>query len=147
MSLLLLLDHAAGSAVSVFPGVGALTITGYAPTVSQPQTINPGVGSITLTGYAPTVTQPQTVSPSAGSVTLIGYAPTVTQSATVATTTQGGGHPGSRPAGQSSGHAAARHDNAHDLIFNDRPENFSQRSWMAVTELLLAIANSELMEE
>lgn len=46
---------------SVNPGVGSLTITGYAPTVSQSggsnTAVNPGVGSLAITGYAPTVAQ------------------------------------------------------------------------------------------
>lgn len=66
----------------VTPGVGAMTLTGAAPTVtaSDHQSITPGVGSLTLTGEGPTVaaTDHQTATPTAGSLLLTGYAPTVT---------------------------------------------------------------------
>ena len=40
------------------PGLGEVTLTGYAPTVfaSDNKNVSPGTGEITLTGYAPTVT-------------------------------------------------------------------------------------------
>ena len=68
---------------SVNPGAGSLTITGYAPTVTQngPQSVNPGAGTLTITGYAPTVAQSgalnTAVNPGVGSLTITGYAPTV----------------------------------------------------------------------
>ena len=47
------------SSVSADPGVGNITITGYAPTVVQdgPIALTPDVGLLTITGYAPRVTQ------------------------------------------------------------------------------------------
>ena len=60
---------------------GALTLTGFAPTVSTSaaQTIAVPAASLTLTGFAPTVaaTANQAISVPAGSLTLTGYAPTV----------------------------------------------------------------------
>jgi hypothetical protein len=49
----------AAAAVSLAPGVGTLTITGYAPTVEQTITggVSPGVGTMVITGYAPAVDQ------------------------------------------------------------------------------------------
>lgn len=66
------------------PGVGALTITGYAPSVSQPQAVTPGVGALTIAGYAPTVAQPHVVAPGAGTLALTGYAPSIAQPHAVA---------------------------------------------------------------
>lgn len=61
---------------------GALTLTGYAPTVTAGGTASTSVpaGAVTLTAYAPTVTAGGTASTSVplGTVTLTGYAPTVT---------------------------------------------------------------------
>ena len=69
------------NSVTPDPGVGSLTITGYAPTVAQAanQSVLPGVGSLTITGYAPAVAQTanQSVLPGVGSLTITGYAPTV----------------------------------------------------------------------
>lgn len=97
---------AAGSGTNIMPGQGSLTLTGYAPSISQPQAVNPGAGSmaitgyapsvsqssatainpgagaITITGYAPTIVQPQTAAPGAGALSITGYAPTVTQNVT-----------------------------------------------------------------
>jgi len=65
------------------PGVASLTLTGFAPTVTQTahQEVSPGVASLTLTGFAPTVTQTanQEVSPGTEILTLTGFAPTVEQ--------------------------------------------------------------------
>ena len=65
-------------------GVGNIAITGYAPTISQPVAVAPGAGAIALTGYAPTVAQPIAVAPGVGSIALTGYAPAVTQPHAVA---------------------------------------------------------------
>ena len=75
-------DSASGTNTSVNPGVGNLVLTGYAPTISQPQTAAPGVGNITLTGYAPTVAQAvnTNVVPDVGNIVITGQTPTVTQS-------------------------------------------------------------------
>jgi hypothetical protein len=67
------------------PGVGALALTGYAPTLAQTanQALTPGVGSIGVTGYAPTITQGVTtdIAPGVGTLALTGYAPTLAQTA------------------------------------------------------------------
>lgn len=69
----------------VNPGAGALTLTGFAPTVAQSvnQGVTPVTGALSLTGYAPTVTQSSTTSilPQPDALTLTGYAPTVTRTA------------------------------------------------------------------
>jgi Concanavalin A-like lectin/glucanases superfamily len=69
-----------GNNNSASPGVGTLTLTGFAPSITQPQTAGPGVGSLTLAGFSPTVAQPQTAAPGVGSLALAGFAPTVAQS-------------------------------------------------------------------
>lgn len=71
---------ATSGGVSIAPGVGALTITGYAPSIAQPHAVAAGVGSLTITGHAPTVEQVSGVQPGVGTLTLSGYAPTVAQS-------------------------------------------------------------------
>lgn len=83
--LVYLTYSAASSGTTVTPGTGALTLTGYAPTVTAQGnvTVTPGVASITVTGYAPTVTAPETVTPGGGALSLTGYAPTVTAPETV----------------------------------------------------------------
>ena len=79
---------------TVTPGVGSLTLTGYAPTVTAQKniTVTPGAGSLTLTGFAPTVsaTQSKTVLPGTGTLTITGYAPSVTVPTSV-TVTPGAG--------------------------------------------------------
>ena len=65
----------------VNPDVGVLTITGFAPTIAQPQTAAPSVGTLTITGFAPSVVQNTAVAPGAGALTITGFAPTVSQSA------------------------------------------------------------------
>lgn len=67
--------------IAVGPAVGSIVLTGYAPTVAQAVAVNPGAGAITITGYAPSISQPQAVNPDAGTLTLTGYAPVVTQGA------------------------------------------------------------------
>jgi hypothetical protein len=66
-----------GGGVNVTPGVGVLTVTGFAPTVSTPVNCTPGVGSLTLTGDAPTVATPVNTTPGVGTLTLTGPAPAV----------------------------------------------------------------------
>ena len=63
--------------VTITPAPLSLTLTGYAPTVSRPVTVTPGVLSLQLTGYAPTVSTPRTAIPGALVLHLAGYAPTV----------------------------------------------------------------------
>lgn len=67
--------------VALVPGAGSLAITGYAPSIAQPHAVAPGAGSIALTGYAPSVTQPHAVAPGVGSLAITGYAPTLAQTA------------------------------------------------------------------
>ena len=69
----------AGAGLSANPGLGALTLTGYAPTAIVPERISSGLGALTLTGIAPTVTQQLKVSSGLGALSLTGLAPTVTQ--------------------------------------------------------------------
>jgi hypothetical protein len=63
---------------------GALTATGFAPTVSATanQTVTAGLGEATLTGFAPTVTATnhQTVAAGLGALVATGYEPTVSAS-------------------------------------------------------------------
>lgn len=102
-----IVNTSTASNTAVDPGVGSLSITGYAPVVQQitpgvsssyvvrgSQSVNawnyvlstavqitPGVGSITFTGYAPAIGQNHSVLPAAGSLTITGYAPTLAQTA------------------------------------------------------------------
>jgi len=62
------------------PDVGLLTITGYAPVVSQPKSADPDVGVLTITGFAPTIEQTHQALPDVGLLTLQGFAPTIAQS-------------------------------------------------------------------
>lgn len=71
----------AGAGTTVSVPVGAVSVTGYAPTVSATanQSISVPTGVVSLTGYAPTVSTSasQSISVPAGAVSLTGYAPTV----------------------------------------------------------------------
>lgn len=71
-----------GGSVYIDVPAGAVTLTGYAPTVTAVGTASTSVpaGAVTLTAFAPTVTAGGTASTSVplGTVTLTGYAPTVT---------------------------------------------------------------------
>ena len=82
---------AAGTNVN--PDVGTVAITGYAPSIAQPQTAAPGVGTVTITGYAPSVSQAanQSVSPGVGTVSITGYAPDVQIAAASQNITAGAG--------------------------------------------------------
>lgn len=64
-------------AIVVSPGVGVLTLTGFAPTIKTPRVVLPGVGVLTLTGFAPKVIIGIVVKPGVGALTLTGFAPTV----------------------------------------------------------------------
>jgi hypothetical protein len=76
---------APASNIAVNPGGGALTLTGYAPTVVRGITTNaaPSAVAMVVAGYAPSVTQGLTtsVSPAAGALTVTGYVPSVSQTA------------------------------------------------------------------
>tara|TARA_S200002703_G_scaffold1263_1_gene2212 strand:+ start:12001 stop:13455 length:1455 start_codon:yes stop_codon:yes gene_type:complete len=70
-----------GTGITVTPGSGSLTYTGYAPTVSvtNNKIVEVPAGSLTYTGYVPSVTASnhQTVEIPVGSLTYTGYAPSV----------------------------------------------------------------------
>lgn len=74
-----------GGGTSVTTGLGALSITGYAPTITAPRAVTTGVGALTVTGLAPTVTVQQRVTAGLGALTVTGLAPTVSLSTAVAT--------------------------------------------------------------
>lgn len=73
----------AAGGTTVAPSKGALTFTGYVPTVTRTdnQTVAPAKGALAFTGKVPTVTRTdnQTVAPAKGALTFTGYVPTVTQ--------------------------------------------------------------------
>lgn len=77
------LDVVSGGGTSISPSDGSLTLTGYAPSVSQSanQTVTPTHGGLVLTGYVPTLTQAasQTISPTSCSMLLTGHTPSVAQ--------------------------------------------------------------------
>jgi hypothetical protein len=60
-------------------GTGALSVTGFAPSVvaTGPQTATPGVGALIVTGFAPNAvaTGPQSVAPGVGSLVVVGMRP------------------------------------------------------------------------
>lgn len=68
---------------SLTPNQGAVTFTGQVPTVARTanQALTPGVGAVSFTGYAPTVSQSSgtTINPGVGAVTFTGYAPSISQ--------------------------------------------------------------------
>jgi hypothetical protein len=67
----------AGSGVTVEPGVGALTLTGFAPTIGTPVTVSPGTGALVFTGFAPVISSGPTITPGTGELVLTGFAPTI----------------------------------------------------------------------
>ena len=75
----------AGAGTTVSVPLGAVSVAGYAPTVTATanQTISVPVGAVSLAGYAPTISTSasQAIAVPAGAVTLAGYAPTVTATA------------------------------------------------------------------
>jgi hypothetical protein len=76
-----------GVTTSVAPGTASLAITGYAPSVTQGMTtsVTPAPAAMTISGYAPTVAQTaaQTVAPAPAGLAFTGYAPTVTRGASL----------------------------------------------------------------
>lgn len=68
---------AAGGGATVSVPAGSLTLTGFAPTVSNPLSIAIPAASLTLSGFAPTVSTAVSISVPAGSLTLTGFAPVV----------------------------------------------------------------------
>jgi hypothetical protein len=66
--------------ITVEPGVGAVTLAGFAPTVGLPVTVSPGKGDIVIAGFAPTIDFTAagiTISPGRGEITITGFAPTI----------------------------------------------------------------------
>lgn len=77
---------------NVTPDVGALTGSGYAPTWSSEAAGSsfsgtPATGEITLSGYTPTVETPRNISTLTGEISVTGYAPTVQTPVNVTTST------------------------------------------------------------
>lgn len=68
--------------ISVTPDVGALSVTGIEPTALVDTLVTPGVGALDVTGLEPTVTttQNQNIEVPAGALDLTGLEPTVTAS-------------------------------------------------------------------
>lgn len=66
-----------GLPVTVVPGLGQLVFTGLAPTLSTGPAVRPGLGQLTLTGFAPTLGLPRTITPGLGQLTFTGFAPTI----------------------------------------------------------------------
>ena len=81
MTLVLLFNQPVAKSVS--PGVGAITFTGFAPTITFDTVVLPGAGSAVFTGNAPSIAAGNTVLPGAGSVLFTGAAPVVTFGNTV----------------------------------------------------------------
>lgn len=74
---------AAGGGTNVTPGVVALSLTGFAPSVTAPADVSPTAATLTLTGYAPTIGVSVNVTPSVANLVLTGFAPSVTAPAAV----------------------------------------------------------------
>lgn len=72
-----------GANVTILPGKGHLTLTGYAPTIIQThnQVILPGVGHLVITGHVPGVAQSgnKVVVPVTGHLVLTGHVPGIAQ--------------------------------------------------------------------
>lgn len=62
---------------SVATELGALDLTGFAPTVQTPVVVNTGLGQLDLNGFSPTVTVSTTVTIGLGQLDLTGFAPTI----------------------------------------------------------------------
>lgn len=77
-----------GTEVNATPGVGAVDLTGFAPTIQTPRNVTPDVGALTLTGLAPTVvaTSNTAVTAGVGALALTGFAPSVAVTANLALT-------------------------------------------------------------
>lgn len=74
---LLLSGFAPVLATSIATNVGALTLTGQAPSVVVGTVLTPAVGSLTITGLAPSVVIGTVVTPGVGALTLTGVAPSL----------------------------------------------------------------------
>lgn len=76
------LKEASGSGnLSISSGLGALTVTGLAPTLRIPERITAGLGELTITGLAPTASVGSTavqITTGLGALTITGHVPTQT---------------------------------------------------------------------
>lgn len=63
--------------LSLALGLGALTVTGYEPTIQISQSAHPALGQVIITGFLPTinVSDNKSVSPALGSLIVTGYNP------------------------------------------------------------------------
>lgn len=77
---LLLAAGSGGVDVTVTPSTGALTLTGFAASISASSSVEPGLGTLTLAAFAPTVTVSFTATPGLGALTLTGLSATLTAS-------------------------------------------------------------------
>lgn len=77
MSISIALRPASGSSANINVPVGSLTLTGFAPTIVNPQGMTVPAGALTLTGFAPTVTVAQVIDVPAGALSLTGFAPSI----------------------------------------------------------------------
>lgn len=59
----------------VFPGLGELTLSGFAPSLDIG--IGAATGTLSLTGFEPTALTPRTVNADVGAAVLSGFAPTI----------------------------------------------------------------------
>jgi uncharacterized protein (DUF2126 family) len=65
------------SNTSINLAAGSLSLTGYAPTITQPAGIVPGAGALSLAGFAPSIAQPRAVSAGLGQISITGFAPAI----------------------------------------------------------------------
>lgn len=73
----IIVDYNASNPVLVDVPTRAMTLTGLAPTIINPQSAIVPVGSLVLAGQVPTILTPKTVDVPVGSLSLSGAAPTV----------------------------------------------------------------------
>lgn len=64
------------SGTNVAPGAGTLTLSGFSPTANVKYSASPGVGALSITGFAPTANVKQSAAPGVGALTITGFAPT-----------------------------------------------------------------------
>ena len=67
----------AGASILVTPGTASLTTTRFTPKVTIDNKVIPGIGALTLTRFTPSVTVGVRVTPGDGTLTLTSFAPTV----------------------------------------------------------------------
>ena len=81
------IDYTAGAGVTVTPGVIALVLTEFAPTISTPRLVTPPTLALILSEFAPTVSTPRLVTPPTLALTLTEFAPTILLPVTATPTT------------------------------------------------------------